>query len=391
MTLSLDDYRRLINELEASGRLVRTLEFIPADDAIVERSERGQSLTRPELSVLISYVKAELKELLTSSWLPDNPYLAREIRTAFPQRLVERYADEVDEHRLRAEIIATQIANGMINRMGITFSLRMHQATGRSMADIAAAYIIARDIFGMDQLWQQMEALDNRVPAAMQQGMMADLQRLVRRAANWILNSSRQQLDPETLVAQYQPGVQAMSLTLAQRLTGEPLQAWQARYNELEQAGVPEELARQAASFDSLYTLLGIIATEQQTGEALERVADVYFMVGERLDLYRVDRQIRAMDQETHWQSLARDGFREELNSQQRAITLSVLNRARAAAEESGALSSQACVEGWLEANRPLLERWQQVLNDLNSVSRPDSAVFAVAIRELVELAHDGS
>ena len=391
--LALDDYRRLINELEQSGRLVRSLEFIPADDVIVERSERGQNLTRPELSVLISYVKAELKELLTTSWLPDNAYLAQEVRTAFPQALVSRFGEEVANHRLRAEIIATQIANGMVNRMGITFPLRMHQATGRDMADIAAAYISARDIFSMDQLWHQMEALDNRIPAAMQQGMMADLQRLVRRAANWILNTSRQQLDPQALVEQYRPGVQAMSLSLAHRLTGEPLQAWQMRYNELEQAGVPAELAVQAASFDSLYTLLGIIATEQQTGEPLERVADVYFMLGDRLDLYSVDRQIKAMDQETHWQSLARDGFREELNSQQRAITLSVLNRARATVAQEGdaALSSEACVEGWLEANRVLLERWRQVLSDLHAVAQPDSAVFAVAIRELVELAKDGS
>ncbi len=386
---SLDDYRRLINELESSGRLVRSLEFIPADEELVERSQRGQGLTRPELSVLISYVKAELKEVLTESWLPSNPYLAQEVRTAFPRALVERYGDEVENHRLRAEIIATQTANGMINRMGITFPLRMHQATGRDMADIAAAYIIARDIFAMDELWQQMEALDNKVPAVMQQGMMADLQRLVRRAANWILNTCRQQLDPEALVEQYRPGVQAMSLSLAERLTGEPLEAWQARYSELEEAGVPAELAVQAASFDSLYMLLGIIATEQQTGEPLDRVADVYFMLGDRLDLYNVDRQIKGMEQDTHWQSLARDGFREELNSQQRAITLSVLHRARAMSNESGEeLDSEACVESWLEANQLLLERWNQVLNDLRAVSQPDSAVFAVAIRELVELAN---
>ncbi|GGC02583.1 NAD-specific glutamate dehydrogenase [Marinobacterium zhoushanense] len=387
---AVDDYRRLINELENSGRLVRSLEFIPADDAIVERKERGESLTRPELSVLISYVKAQLKEVLTASWLADNVYIVREILGAFPQALVERYGEQVDRHRLRAEILATQVANGMINRMGITFPLRMHQATGREIADIAASYIAARDIFGMDPLWAQMEQLDNRVPAKMLQGMMADLQRLVRRAANWILNTYRQQIDPESLVSQFRPGVESMSLTLAERLTGEPLAAWQARYDELEQEGVPPKLAVQAASFDSLYTLLGIIATEHQTGEPLERVADVYFMLGDRLDLYRVDRQIKAMKQDTHWKSLARDGFREELNTQQRAITHSVLTRSCGVeTEEAGEIPpSQVCVERWLNTNEVMLARWNQVLSDLGSVSEPDSAVFAVAIRELVELAH---
>ncbi|WP_432695411.1 NAD-glutamate dehydrogenase [Marinobacterium sp. YM272] len=387
---ALDDYRRLINELEQRGRLVRDLEFIPTDDAIVERSEKGKTLTRPELSVLISYVKAELKEVLTESWLPANAYVAREVRTAFPGALVERYADEVENHRLRAEIIATQTANGMINRMGITFPLRMNQATGRDMADIAASYIAARDIFNMDALWHQIEALDNRVPTAMLQDIMSDLQRLVRRAANWLLNGYRQQLEPEALVERFRPGVEQMSLALSERLTGEPLEAWQARYNELEQAGVPAELAVQAASFDSLYTLLGIIATEEQTGEPLDRVADVYFLIGDRLDLYNVDRQIKQMPQDNHWQSLARDGFREELNIQQRAITVSVLSQAKQAEEQevSEVLPSQACVECWLESNAVLLERWNQILSDLSAVSQPDSAVFAVAMRELVELAH---
>lgn len=392
---ALDDYRRLINELERRGRLVRALEFIPADEEIVNRSEQGKTLTRPELSVLISYVKAELKEVLTESWLPSNPYIAREVQTAFPAALVERYTEEVENHRLQAQIVATQTANGMINRMGITFPLRMHQATGRDMADIAASYITARDIFNMDALWQQIEALDNSVPAAMLQGIMGDLQRLVRRAANWLLNAYRQQLDPQALVERFRPGVESMALSLSERLTGEPREAWQARYNELKQAGVPSDLAVQAASFDSLYTLLGIIATAEQTGEPLDRVADVYFLIGEQLDLYSVDRQIKLMDQETHWQSLARDGFREELNSQQRAITVSVLNRASAeraekeeAESEQEVLSSQACVESWLETNSVLLQRWSQILTDLNAVSKPDSAVFAVAIRELVELAH---
>lgn len=387
---AVDDYRRLINELESSGRLVRTLEFIPGDDAIVERTGRGEALTRPELSVLISYVKAELKETLTDSWLPGNTYIAHEIRRAFPHALVEGYGEQVENHRLRAEILATQVANGMINRMGITFPLRMHQATGRDLADIAAAYIVARDIFGMNDLWMQIERLDNRVPARMLQGIMADLQRLVRRAANWILNSYRQQLEPALLVSQFRPGVETMYMSLAERLTGEPLEAWQARYNELEQAGVPAELAVQAASFDSLYTLLGIIATEQQTGEPLERVADVYFMLGDRLDLYSVDRRIKAMKQDTHWQSLARDGFREELNTQQRAITFSVLTQSCGEGDTDigEALYSQVCVERWLKSNEMLLSRWNQVLADLDSVSEPDSAVFAVAIRELVELAH---
>ncbi|MGB0466245.1 MAG: NAD-glutamate dehydrogenase [Pontibacterium sp.] len=382
---AMDEYTRLISRLEADGKLDRELEFIPSDERFQERKISGQGLTKPELSVLISYVKAELKEGLVDSRITDDDYLNREVMTAFPQRLIEGYSEEINQHRLRPEIIATQIANGMVNTMGITFAERISQMGGASFAEVAAAYVIARDVFEIDRLWAEIEALDNQVEAALQQQMMADLIRMIRRATYWFLRSQRPVMNVAVAVEQFRPGVQQISQQLETLLNGEPLQRWQQKHAELVGDGVPAELAALVAGADSLYSLLGVIQAAEKTAQPLQKVAQIHFGLGHRLQLHWFDHQVKELETSNHWESIARDGFREDLTRHQQAITVSVLS--------AGALDGdtddcgEALVNRWFESNAVLLNRWQRLLDDIRNSAQQDFAIFTVAIRELLELA----
>ncbi|WP_432474262.1 NAD-glutamate dehydrogenase [Amphritea sp. HPY] len=380
---SIDEYIRLINRLEDDGKLDRELEFIPADDLLQERKTQQSGLTRPELSVLISYAKAELKESLSSTWITDDAYLSREIVTAFPQRLVKEFPAEIDQHRLRREIIATQIANDMVNTMGITFVEQLCQSSGADLAEVSAAYVIARDVFDVAGLWRDIEALDNQVDSVLQQQMMADLLRLVRRAVYWFLRNRQPDMTVADTVAQFQPGVQTVSSLLAELIKGEPRASWQQKHNVLIEAGIPDALAGVVAGADSLYALLGIIQAAEQTGQPLEHVAQVYFDLGEQLQLHWFDQQVKEIEVSSHWQSMARDGCREDLTSHQQAIAVAVLRCEEAALQDD----SSACARQWLSQHLPKLSRWQQLLTEIRSSSANDISIFSVATRELMELA----
>ncbi|MEH6577200.1 MAG: NAD-glutamate dehydrogenase, partial [Amphritea sp.] len=396
---SMDEYTRLISRLEAAGKLDRELEFIPADDVLQERKQAGLGLTRPELSVLISYVKAELKVALSESWITDDVYLSKEVLTAFPHRLVADFSEQIETHRLRPEIIATQIANGMVNSMGVTFAERLCQISGAGFGEVAAAFVIARDVFGIDQLWRDIEALDNQVNSALQQQMMADVIRLIRRATYWFLRNQRPSIDVAAAVEQFRPGVQQISSQLAELLKGEPLDRWQQKHDALVTTGVPAELAAMVAGADSLYSLLGIIQAAEQTGESLQRVAQIHFGLGDRLELHWFDHQVQELAASTHWETMVRDGFREDLTNHQQAITVSVLNAdgfdgsdnrdASVSGEDSVSRekTGDALVDQWLENNSQLLARWQGLLNEIRGSAQRDYAIFTVAIRELLELA----
>ncbi|MCQ4241995.1 NAD-glutamate dehydrogenase [Stutzerimonas stutzeri] len=374
------EYRRLIGTLEAEGLLDRALEFLPSDETLDERATQGKGLTRAELSVLISYSKIDLKEALLQSQVPDDAYLTREMESAFPQVLAEEYRGAMLQHRLKREIVSTQIANDLINNMGVTFVQRLREATGLSAANIAGVYVIVRDIFHLPHWFRQIEALDYRVPAELQLHLMEELMRLGRRATRWFLRNRRNELDAARDVGHFGPRVAALGLKLDALLQGGTRELWQARYERYTEAGVPELLARMVAGTHHLYTLLPILEAADETGRLPTEVAAAYFAVGGALELPWYLQQLTALPVENNWQALAREGFRDDLDNQQRAITVSVLQM------DGPADDPDLLVQAWLEQRQYQVERWRRMLAELRAGS-VDYAMYAVAGRELQDLA----
>ena len=379
--LRIEEYRRLINELEASGKLNRALEFIPDDDVILERKSRNQGLTRPELAILLSYVKAGVKEALIEGGLGDDDYIARELLAAFPPRLREQYETQLLGHRLRRELVAMQVANNMVNQMGITFVHNLVQSTGASVAAIARAYIVVRDIFDLEKYWTAIEALDSQVKSEVQLRMMNELTRVIGRGCRWVLRNQRSRLDLAENIAKFAEGVREVSGHWQTLLRGSQLEHWTRHHHYLEEQGVPEELAKVIASAPYLYSALGIVDAHQQTGVALQEVADLFFAVGERLELQWFAQQIACLRPATHWQSLARDTFKEDLDWQQRALTVGILQQA------DSETSVTERIESWAQSQQELIQRWNGMLAELKATKSPEIAMFSVALRELLDLA----
>ncbi|HEX7403750.1 MAG TPA: NAD-glutamate dehydrogenase, partial [Usitatibacter sp.] len=190
----LDSQAAFIRSLEKAGKLNRAVEFLPADDEIAERRVAKQGLTPSERGVLLAYSKIVLSEELVGAALVDDEYVASALVAYFPVLLRKRYAALMPRHRLKREIIATVVANTMINRTGSIFVHRMQEETGAISEEVARAYILTRDIFGLDALWTEIDALDNKVPALLQYQMLIDMGRLVVRSTLWFLRRRREKL-----------------------------------------------------------------------------------------------------------------------------------------------------------------------------------------------------
>ncbi len=378
---ALDEYVHLIDSLAASGRLDPALEFLPERKTLLERQAQGLGLTRPELALLISYTKIELKQALIGSTLPDDAFLAREVETAFPFQLVERFPEAVRNHPLYREIAATRVANDLVNRMGVTFLHSLRQATGADLDQIAAAYLIAREVYDIDSRWRAIEALDNQVDARIQISMMKELAGLLTRACWWLLRRRRHELHIGPCIEEYRTGIRQAQGSMAQlqRIIPSP-ERWQTRYQRYTEAGVPALLAAQVAASKGLYWLLDIIEAARELGRDLQTVSEVYFRLGERLNLPWLDRQIRTFQAGSHWQSLARNSYRNDLDAQQRALTIRAL-RDRPVTE-----SAASAIDDWTAAHAPFLHRWQGLQDEMQRGSQVDCALFTVAINVLSEL-----
>ncbi|RRJ84850.1 NAD-glutamate dehydrogenase [Aestuariirhabdus litorea] len=376
----MDEYRRFIAHLEAEGKLNRAIEYLPDDEGLSERLAAGQGLTRPELSLLISYSKADLKEQLLASGVPDDPYLAKEANTAFPRTLVKKYGSLIESHRLRREIVSTQIANHMINMMGITFAHKLSQSTGASPAEIARAYVVARDVFGMAGYFEQIEQLDHKVSSQVQHEMMGELIQLTQRATRWFIRIKRNDLVVQEAVAHYGPKVSEFIALFSKLLNDKQRTLWEQGLEALVAVGVPKSLAGVVAGKRFLSASLSITQAADQTGQPLDSVARLFFALGDRLDINWFAQELGNLDASNQWQSMARESIRDELNWQLRALTVAILKGANAKLEVEQQL------EGWLSQNAALVRRWDAMLTDLRSQGSCELAMFTVANRELVDL-----
>ena len=373
----MGEQARLIRSLEAAGRLDRPLEFLPSDEQLVEREAAGLSLTRPELAVLLAYAKIHLYDTLLASEIGEDPYLSRELQAYFPTPLRKHYAERMERHPLRREIIATHITNSLVNRMGSTFCMRVQEATGCSYGDIARAYAVAREVFRVRDTWKAVEALDNNVPAAIQAEMLGETIRLLDRSTLWLLRNRRSPIEIAATTEQFAPVADLVVSRLGRLVKGETREALRRRARHFTAAGVPKELAERVAQTDGIYASLDIADVALGGDLAVADVTEVYFGLGTVLDLVWLHQCIRALPQTTHWQTRARAALRDELYAELRALTAQLIRETRKLK------STEARINAWLGAREEELERCRQVFADLKGADKRDLAMLSVAVREI--------
>ncbi|CBL46650.1 NAD-glutamate dehydrogenase [gamma proteobacterium HdN1] len=376
----MGEYRRYIRALVESGRLDRALEFIPAEDELLERQTSKKGLVRPELAILLSYTKEMLKELLAQAELHQDPYLQREAQRAFPAVLCERFPEALQQHKLLPQLVATQVANDIVNYMGITFMYRMVDAAGSQPGEIARAFIAARDAFDLEKWWHQIEQMDGRVGADDQLEMMRQLIRLVRRATRWFLRNHRCSLNVGEIVARFQPGVREVASSLPSALCGRRREEWQSRFDQLTERGVQEGLATYIAGIDSMMRALAIIQAAELAKCPVEKAAAMYFAIGDTLELYWMFEEISHLQIDNHWQALAREAYRDDLDWQQRTLTVGVLN-----AGFEGDVNAQ--LVRWSELHGDMIARWRRMVEEIRTTETQEFAMYGVALRELMDLA----
>jgi len=332
--------------------------------------------------VMLSYAKNELKEALAHEKVADDPYLLKESEKIFPDSLVKQYKKEVHEHPLVTEIVATQISNDLFNCMGPTFTQRIIASAGCSFLDVCKAWVAARDIFSMTETLEEIEALDNIVSTEVQSILIERLKRMVRHATRWLVRHHRADLDTGALVKCYQAPLKSLVSQLDSLLIGSSIAHRQSVIDCLVADKVPASLAASLASSDQIYAMLGVISIAKKVAIKPEQALQVYFHSGESLKLFDISKQLNLLPGESHWQSLAREAMRDDLEWQQLRISRGILEQVK-----EGVDISDAFVE-WHTSHHILSERWQRMAEAMLAVSKPEFSMCQVALRELLDLSH---
>jgi glutamate dehydrogenase len=372
----LDGQQRLMHWLEGSNRLNRAIEFLPTDDEMANRRARKVGLTKPENAVVLAYAKMAVFDELIASNLPDDPFFGSALKAYFPQVLTEKFGPAVAAHPLKREIIATFITNTVLNRTGATFVNFIAAESGANTADVIRAFTLAREVFDLEPLWDQLDALDYKVDAKLQLDLLTTLITTAQRASRWMLRIRAQGADLPTLIQRYQPAARELRLNLAAWLPQAAQDSWKKETAALVQAGVDSALAQNLTALEFIFPALDLVdlvelAKSPNTG--LEQAARAYFGVDSELGLTEWRTQITRLPTDTLWQTQARGSARDDVYSIARQIT-------------QGQLSRKEDLDAWRKQHATAINRLRNLLATI-SVQAADLAPVSVALRELRHLA----
>lgn len=256
----LTPFENLINQLEAEGKLNRELEYLPSNFELEERAASKTGLTRPELAIVLAYAKADVKKQILDSDLPEDPWLAKAMKRAFPKVLVERYPTALANHRLKRELVATMLVNQLVDHLGITFVHQLQATSELSISDIIRGYAASRDIFNLEATWQAINDLDYQVDASLQLELMQQLAVSVEKSTRLLVAKGLTE-NAEQSVKNLKPKAKAALQNLAEQLTGDALEQWLAYQAKLTAQGINKLQAESLAGINHLEAVLSKIQT----------------------------------------------------------------------------------------------------------------------------------
>jgi len=376
----LGSKQHFINVLEDKGLLDRDLEFLPGDEELAERRDRGEGMVRPELAVLLSYGKIMLYQQLLDSDVPEDDYLSGELIRYFPVPLQERFQQLMLQHRLRREIVATQVTNSLVNRMGASFTLRMFEDTGSSPSEVARAYTIAREVFDARSFWLKIEALDNKVDTGLQLSAMVSMWKLLRQATRWLLNLKGRKLDIRVMVERLAPGLKALETSIAATMTAEENETLEKQAQGYIEGGFSPDLARETVMIERLFPALDVVETAAKRRTDVNRVARVFFGLSDTLELEWLKKHVESLKVGGKWHAISRANLRDELFSVHNHLVERVL-------KSDG--RKQDPVASWMETNSAVIKPVKDMLNNMKKSVQMDYPTLSVAVRALEQLVEE--
>ena len=372
----LDAQQRTMKLFEREGLLNREIEFLPNDEEIQERMAAGLGLTRPELAVFLPYGKMFLYDKLMDSDVVDSDIGEQDLLEYFPQPLQKKYKDAILRHKLRREIVGTVLTNSFINRVGPSFLITLMERTGLGPVEVVRAYAVTEGAYGLRAVWQAIEDLDNKVPAAVQMEMLLEVGRMLERSVLWMLRHLPSPIDMSKQIAALKPNVDALRKCLQQVWSDEVATYVKRQAALYQEKGVPAKLAMEVASLYRLAAANDITVIAEASKLTVPQAAKLYYLVGDRFGLGSLRARAETFATLSHWDKLAVSAAIEELFAHQRTLAQRIAATAKKAEPE-------AAVEKWAAENKARIDRYDQVFAEVKAADSLSLSMLTVANRQL--------
>jgi glutamate dehydrogenase len=342
---------RLIELLEAGRQLDRKTEGLADNETLARRVGDGKGLTRPELAVLLSSSKLALQHAFEHSALPDDPGLADDLVASFPPEMHRKFHKEILSHRLRREIIATELANRLVNRLGLVHPFELIEEENASPAQLGAAFVAAERLFGMADIWQQIESA--AMPEAARVLLIDRAAAGLRPHIAELLRAGAGPVPPSQLARELEKGIAQISALTADLVGSETKAQSDALHQTLTSSAAPEA---QAAMVCRLFDLDGAVGIARLAGEsriAAPVLGRAFVDIGVRLGLDWAQGMAARMNPSDPWERLAVSGLARDFQQ----MRLDFLRRTAGRRSDPGAV-----VASWAEAQAGAIAQFRAMV-----------------------------
>ena len=345
----LPGFVRTIEMLESSGRLDRKVEGLEGSDALLRRANENRGLTRPELAVILSMSKLTLQAAAEELQLGNVPAMEDELFAAFPEPMRKAHAASIRNHRLKHQIIATKVANRLVNRLGPSVALDMTEEEGVGLPHVVTAFLVAERLLDLPTLWRRIEC----APVTEQQRVQ-----LFAIAAKWtrshiadILRGAGGETNVTVLADLLGPGLDKVAAKARTLLRPEVREEAEARRKLLVDLGASDDVVDTLIRLFELDGAFGLAALSARRSQDVLALTRAYTRIGEVLGIDWAQQQISTFTPSDQWERLLVAGLARDFEQ----LRLDFLSRTRGDDVEES-------VERWVKSNPKRIAQFRSLV-----------------------------
>ncbi|WCR54058.1 MAG: NAD-specific glutamate dehydrogenase [Wolbachia endosymbiont of Ctenocephalides orientis wCori] len=373
----LEQHHRLLLNLEKSGLLNRSIEFLPTDEEISRILNESGSLNAPQLSVLMSYARTNIKNEIINSDLPEKDSLSKGyLLNYFPPKMIDEFEDRILKHQLRREIISTCVANDVVNRMGCVFINNFVESAGINVSEAVNIYIVVTRLYNLDTLWSEIDKLDGKIDINSYLEIVRSVQRFIGRVSFWLVrNFSKLNFTTLDEIIHFSTEIKVLCQNSTDILSDNLLKTYNNKLDDLLKFNIDESLARKVANLCVFVYALDIISISKQTSLPILNVGKIYFKLKSllRFDLIR-EAALHMKCNSSYWDRSAISDLLDGLTDYHYSLTIKVI-------KSSDGANDEQLIQTWIDNCKDHIERYNSFVNEMINTKLDLSKLISIIKR----------
>jgi glutamate dehydrogenase len=347
-------YIRLIENLEEMGALDRKTEGLADGETYSRRAADGKGLTRPELAVILSSTKLALQDAIEASGLPDDPILESNLIAMFPGPMQSKYLPQIQGHQLRRELVATDLANRIVNRLGLIHAFELPEEEGVALSDVAAAFVVVERLFDLKTLWADIDA--SKMPEPARLTLLDRLAAAVGNLMSDVLRTTGGRVQAGEMVESLAGGVARLREERDALISGEALERSQALRADFVSKGASADLAGRVADLFDFDGSVGLAHLSIQTEIDPAPLTHAFGDIGSRIGIDWAQGTAAHMSPSDVWERLLVDGLARDFQHMRIEFLRRLTRRKSGKEDPAGAIAK------WAEANAPAIAQFRTMI-----------------------------